>query len=139
VVTALLNALAHCPSGGILVLEDYHVITEPSIHETFSFFLEHLPPALHLVIITRRDPPFSLARLRVRNRLYEVRAADLRFSQEESASLLHQSLPFALSASTLERLYTQSEAIWASVFSSFKSSWTTFALKAALYCFLIMR
>ena len=109
VLTALLNALAQCPSGGILVLEDYHVITEHSIHETISFFLDHLPATLHLIMITRSDPPFSLARLRASNDLYEVRTADLRFSQEETTILLHHSLPFPLEASTIQRLHAQLE------------------------------
>jgi LuxR family maltose regulon positive regulatory protein len=107
VLTALLNALAQCPSQGILVLEDYHVITAPEIQETLSFFLEHLPATLHLIMITRSDPPFSLARLRARNVLYEVRTADLRFSQEETTILLHHSLPFPLEASTIQRLHAQ--------------------------------
>lgn len=109
VLTALLNALAQCPSGGILVLEDYHVITEHSIHKTISFFLDHLPATLHLIMITRSDPPFSLARLRASNDLYEVRTADLRFSQEETSILLQQSLPFPLEASTIQRLHAQLE------------------------------
>src|SRR5713101_1211249 len=109
VLTALLNALAQCPSRGILVLEDYHVITEHSIHETISFFLDHLPANIHLIMITRSDPPFSLARLRASNDLYEVRTADLRFSQEETTILLHQSLPFPLEASTIQRLHAQLE------------------------------
>jgi LuxR family maltose regulon positive regulatory protein len=109
VLTALLNALAQCPSGGILVLEDYHVITSQEIHETISFFLDHLPATLHLIMITRSDPPFSLARLRASNDLYEVRTADLRFSQEETAILLQQSLPFPLEASTIQRLHAQLE------------------------------
>jgi LuxR family maltose regulon positive regulatory protein len=101
-LTILLNALAQCPSGGILVLEDYHVIAEHAIHETVAFFLDHLPVTVHLIIITRSDPPFSLARLRARNLLYEVRTADLRFSQEESAMLLQQVHPFSCRAATLE-------------------------------------
>ncbi len=104
-LTALLNALAHCPAQGILVLEDYHVITAPEIQETLSFFLEHLPPSLHFIIVTRSDPGFSLARLRTRQMLYEIRTADLRFSQEETAILLHHSLPFPLTSEAIQRLH----------------------------------
>lgn len=108
-LTILLNALARCLAGGILILEDYHVITERSIHETVAFFLDHLPTTVHLIIITRSDPPFSLARLRARNLLCEVRTADLRFSQEETAILLQQVLSFPLEAAAIQRLHTQLE------------------------------
>ena len=109
VLTNLLNALAQSPSGGILVLEDYHVIATPQIHETLAFFLAHLPANIHLIMITRSDPPFSLARLRADNDLYEVRTADLRFSQEETALLLQQSLPYPLAAETIQRLHAHVE------------------------------
>ncbi|GCE11173.1 LuxR C-terminal-related transcriptional regulator [Tengunoibacter tsumagoiensis] len=109
VLTTLLNALAQSPIGGILVLEDCHVITEHAIYETISFFLNHLPAPFHLIMITRSDPPFSLARFRTRSALCEVRAADLRFSQEETTILLHHSLPFLLETATIQRLHDQLE------------------------------
>lgn len=108
-LTLLLNALAQAPAGGLLVLEDYHVITEHTIHETLSFFLSHLPATLHLFIITRVDPPFALASLRARHALLEVRTADLRFSQEETALLLHHSLPFPLDTAAVQHLHQQLE------------------------------
>jgi LuxR family transcriptional regulator, maltose regulon positive regulatory protein len=108
-LTVLLNTLAQAPAGGILVLEDYHVITEHTIHETLAFFLNHLAETLHLLMITRSDPPFALARLRARNALIEVRTADLRFSQEETAILLHHSLLFSLDGTIVQRLHTQLE------------------------------
>lgn len=109
---ALLNALTRCSSQGILVLEDFHVITTPQIHETISFFLDHLPATIRLIIITRNDSPLPLVRLRAHNVLHEIRAADLHFSQEEASLLLHQSLPFPLADETLQRLHTQLEG-WA--------------------------
>jgi LuxR family maltose regulon positive regulatory protein len=109
VLNTLLNALTLSLSGGILVLEDYHVIAERAIHETLSFFLDHLPVTFRLVVITRSDPPLPLALLRARNDLHEVRTADLRFSHEEAGALLRQSLPFELSAATLQRLDAQLE------------------------------
>ena len=51
-----------------------------------AFLLEHLPPQLHLVVATRADPPLPLARLRARGELAEVRAADLRFTEQETAA-----------------------------------------------------
>ena len=108
VLTALLNALAQSPSG-ILVLDDYHVVTEQVIHETISFFLSHLPTTFHLVLITRTDPPFSLARLRAQNLLCEIRMAELEFSQEETAALLQQSLLVPLADETVQRIHAHLE------------------------------
>lgn len=108
-LSVFLNALAQAPTGGILVLEDYQVIAEHTIHETLSFFLNHLPEALHVLMLTRADPPFPLASLRARGALIEVRTDDLRFSQEESTILLHHFLPFPLDATLIQRLHAQLE------------------------------
>lgn len=108
-LTVFLNALAQTPGGGILVLEDYQGITEHVIHETLAFFLNHLPETLHLLMITRSDPPFALTSLRARNALVEVRTADLRFSPEETTALLHSSLPFPLNATMIQQLHARLE------------------------------
>ncbi|MDX6365149.1 MAG: hypothetical protein QOK30_225, partial [Nocardioidaceae bacterium] len=86
VLTSLVNDLAVSAEDVVLVLDDYHVIQAPDIHEAMSFLIDHLPPQLRLVIATRSDPPLPLARLRARGQLVEVRAADLRFTEEETAT-----------------------------------------------------
>ncbi|MBO0789371.1 MAG: hypothetical protein J2P36_00230, partial [Ktedonobacteraceae bacterium] len=90
VLTPLLNEMARVGCSGMLILEDYHLITEARIQETLIFFLDHLPENMHVVMLTRSEPPFPLARWRARGELCEVLAADLRFSQEESASFFQQ-------------------------------------------------
>ncbi len=72
VLTMFINDLAELAHGGILVLEDYHVITSPQIHEAVTYLIDHLPATLHLLILTRSDPPLPLARLRVHDDLYET-------------------------------------------------------------------
>ena len=72
---------------GLLVLDDYHLIDAPDVHEAMAFLLDHLPPQLHLVIASRADPPLPLARLRARGELVEVRAADLRFTDRRGRGL----------------------------------------------------
>lgn len=101
-----LTSLAH---GGILVLEDYHVIHVAAIHELMTSLIDHLPLTLHIILITRTDPPFPLARWRASDELREVRAADLHFSDEEISSFLQQALPLPLSSEALQRLETQTE------------------------------
>jgi LuxR family maltose regulon positive regulatory protein len=111
-LTLFINGLAQLSSKAILVLEDYHVITTAQVHETLTFFLDHLSPSLHLIMMTRSDPPLPLARLRARNELNELRAEDLRFSLSETQTFLEQALPFTLPAETISRLADRTEG-WA--------------------------
>ncbi len=74
----LVNEMASLPKPAILVLDDYHVIEERDIHDGISYLLQHLPPTVHVVLVTRVDPPVGLSRLRGRGEILEVRAADLR-------------------------------------------------------------
>ncbi len=108
-LTTFINDLAHIEHRCVLVLEDYHVITSPQIHETLAYLIDHLPVMQHLVILTRSDPSLPLARLRARDDLYELHAADLRFSLAETQSFLQQSLSFALSPAAIERLEARTE------------------------------
>jgi LuxR family maltose regulon positive regulatory protein len=103
-LTVFLNALAQCEQGGILLLDDYHAITSPRIHQTMTFFLAHLPASIHIIIITRSDPPFSLTQLRARNELSDVRSSDLRFSLEETSAFLQQTLPVPLAPEVVQRV-----------------------------------
>ncbi|EFH83191.1 LuxR C-terminal-related transcriptional regulator [Ktedonobacter racemifer] len=91
VLTLLLNLLENekfrpQKSNGeaLLVLDDYHMISDESVHQGLTFLVEHLPAHLHIVIAARHDPPLPLARLRVCQLLLELRADDLRFTSEET-------------------------------------------------------
>lgn len=86
ILTALINDLAQLPDVYAIILDDYHLIEKLAIHEAISFLLEHTPSNLQLVVLTRSDPPFPLARLRARNLITEVRAHDLRFARAEIAA-----------------------------------------------------
>jgi LuxR family maltose regulon positive regulatory protein len=112
VVTALLNELEALPNELVLVFDDYQVIESAPIHESLTFFVSHLPPQLHLVIASRSDPPLLLARLRAQDRLAELRAADLRFTPEESRSFLQEVWGLDLSPDIAAALETRTEG-WA--------------------------
>jgi LuxR family transcriptional regulator, maltose regulon positive regulatory protein len=84
----LINQLAAEPDQVLMVLDDYHLIDAEPVHASLEFLLEHLPPGVRLVLASRADPPLPLARLRARGHLAEIRAADLRFTAEEAATLL---------------------------------------------------
>lgn len=93
---ALLADMSRMVDQLVFVLDDYHLITSPFIHELLAFLIEQSPDALHVVIVTRVDPPLPLARWRAHGHLFEVRSDDLRFSHTETVAFLRQSLPHAL-------------------------------------------
>ena len=93
----------------LLVLDDYHLITLRAIHEGLSFFLAHLPKALHLVISSRSDPPLPLARLRGRGELAELRAEDLRFTEEEARCFITEFPELNLSPDDAKALSIKTE------------------------------
>ena len=120
ILTAVLNEVAALPDdmaarqvvakpGFILILDDYHVIHANAVNMALSFLIEHMPPQMHLVIATREDPPFPLARLRARGQLLELRAADLRFTAAEAAEFLNQVMGLGLSAPDVAALEDRTE------------------------------
>ena len=115
IATILRNNLMRLPTPGILVLDDYHLIATESIHETLAFLYDHLPSTLHLVLITRSDPPLPLARMRVRGELNELREKDLRFTLEETDIFLNQAMGLNLSTQNIIALEARTEGWIASL------------------------
>src|SRR5919106_4547110 len=105
----LVNELAAAPKDVVLVLDDYHVIDAPDIQVGMAYFLDHLPPRMHLVITTRADPALPLARLRARGELHEIRAADLRFTPDEAAAYFNDVLALELGANEIAALEGRTE------------------------------
>ena len=87
-ITTLLNAFSGLDADLVLMLDDFHVIESATIHRQVGYFLDHLPARAHVVIGTRSDPAFPLARMRARGALVEIRASDLRFSADEASTYL---------------------------------------------------
>ncbi len=109
VLTALLNEISALPYDFVVVLDDYHVIDSESVDKMLSFLLNHQPPQLHLVIISRKVPRLPLARLRARSQLIELRASDLRFTAPETADFLNRVMGLALSEENIRALETRTE------------------------------
>ena len=115
ILTTLLNEIAAFPEDFALVLDDYHVMdakpvdASTSVDDGLTFLLEHLPPHMHLVVTTREDPNLPLARLRARDQLTEIRAADLRFTPGEAAVFLNRVMGLNLSAEDVTSLETRTE------------------------------
>ncbi len=108
----LVNELAGAEERLVLILDDYHTITDRGVHEGVEFLLSYLPPSLLLVLASRADPPLPLARLRARQQLVEVRGDDLRFTAEESAALLASVATVPLSQAAVSGLWQRTEG-WA--------------------------
>ncbi len=115
ILTALINEITTISDNLILVLDDYHAIeakpvdASTSVDDALTFMVEHLPSQMHLVIATREDPHLSLAQLRVRGQLTELRAADLRFTPSEAAEFLNQAMGLNLSEKDIAALEARTE------------------------------
>jgi LuxR family maltose regulon positive regulatory protein len=93
----------------VLILDDYHLIQNQDIHSALGFLIEHTPPHLHIIILTRSDPPLELARLRVADHLVEVRMEQLRFSAQEAAAFLQKSAGVQLAETDVVALNERTE------------------------------
>ena len=108
-LTGLINDLDEFPDHFLLALDDYHVIHARPVHAAVAFLLEHLPQRMHLVLLTRSDPPLPLARLRARGQLVEIRLDDLRFTPSEAAAFFDQVMGVKLSAADTAALEQRTE------------------------------
>jgi LuxR family maltose regulon positive regulatory protein len=108
-LTGLINEITTVPGPFALVLDDYHAITAQPIHDALTFLLDNLPPHMHLVLSSRADPPWPLARMRARREVTELRANDLRFTPTEVAAFLNDVKGLGLSARDIDTLDTRTE------------------------------
>ncbi len=108
-LTTVLNELAAAPGEVWLVLDDYHLVDNHDVGKGMTFLLEHLPPHVHVALITRADPDVPLARWRVRGELVEIRAADLRFTSDEAAAYLNEATGQRLAAGDVALLEERTE------------------------------
>lgn len=88
----LLNDLEQIEKPFILALDDVHMIHEQLIFDLLNELVRHPSPAMHLLLITRRDPPLQIATLRACRQITEIRTRDLRFSSADTAGFLTKML-----------------------------------------------
>lgn len=109
ILTSLINDLDIAHKEIILVLDDYHFISSPAVHEAVAFLLEHCPNTFHLIMATRSDPPLPLTRLRARGQTVELRANDLSFTEPEAAQFLNDVMGLCLDAGSVAVLKERTE------------------------------
>ena len=105
----IINEIDRHATPFILVLDDFHTIQAQPILEMISYLLDHVPTKMHLVLLSRTDPPLPLSRLRVRNQLAEIRADQLRFTRDEIAYFLNEVMGLRLSADDIAAMETKTE------------------------------
>ncbi|MFN2134524.1 MAG: NACHT domain-containing protein, partial [Candidatus Promineifilaceae bacterium] len=106
---SLINELAALPQSVCLVLDDYHEIRQNDIHELVAGLIRYPLPALHLVLATRHDLPFSLTRLRGAEKMTEIRVRDLRFTDDEAQEYMRQMLDLDIEPDLVAKLVERTE------------------------------
>ena len=112
---SLANELAAITETSFLILDDFHAVNAVEIYEAVHFLVENLPvgmSGLRLMISTRNDPPWPMARLRTRGQIFELRAQDLRFTQQESKVFLNDVMRLQLKPEEINELGNRTEG-WA--------------------------
>ncbi len=112
-LTALLAELINLVAEGredlLVILDDYHLITEPQVHTTLTYLIEHLPAQLRIIVATRADPAVPLAQLRARKQVLEVRTDQLRCTPEETKAFLHEVMGLSLPDETIQEMTARTE------------------------------
>ena len=111
-LTALINDLAGIKGDFVIVLDDYHLIESQQVHEGITYLLEHMPVHMHMLILSRADPPLPLARFRGKGTVLEIGADELRFSLEDAASLFKELKAPEISTENIHALNERTEG-WA--------------------------
>jgi LuxR family transcriptional regulator, maltose regulon positive regulatory protein len=109
IVATLINDLADVEDDVYLILEDYHWLANPEIHEAVAFFLKRAPSHCHVLLTTRTEPPLPLASLRAQNLLLEIDAAAFRFDLQETQTFVETEKPGTLVPSEVRLLHEKTE------------------------------
>jgi LuxR family maltose regulon positive regulatory protein len=109
VLTSLVNDLVQLSAPILLILDDYHLVRDPEIHNSISTLIDHGPNEFHILILSRTDPPLPLALLRSRGQLLEIRLTDLRFTNEEATVYLNHGMRLSLPESDVDTLNAKTE------------------------------
>ncbi len=108
-LTVLINEISVQSEPIVLVLDDLHIIHAKPVLDALGFLLEHIPPELHLILLSRSDPPLPLARMRARNQVLDVRAEHMRFDPQEVTAFLQDVMDLRLSAGDIAMVEARTE------------------------------
>lgn len=110
-IIQLMNEIAESELSLILVLDDFHAISEFSrfILASMDYFLTNLPRNLHLVITSRIQLPFSITKIQAKGQVNEFSITDLRFSLAETTCFLNEQIGLELSQNDILTLHNRVE------------------------------
>jgi LuxR family transcriptional regulator, maltose regulon positive regulatory protein len=108
-LTGLINEITGADTDFLLVIDDYHVIESPEVHTALAFFLDHMPPRMHVALGSPADPLLPIARMRARGEVLELRAGDLRFTPDEASDFLRSMTGLGLQQSDVAALEQRTE------------------------------
>ncbi|MDA3893661.1 MAG: LuxR C-terminal-related transcriptional regulator [Salinivirgaceae bacterium] len=109
IINLLINDIIGIDQDFILVLDDFHLISNPEIFNAISYLFEYLPQNIHVAIISRSDPNLPIAKLRSQHQLIEFRSADLSFTSNDIAVLFKKKIKTKLSADNIRSLELKTE------------------------------
>lgn len=105
----LLNEIAATQERILLVLDDYHNVSNSDIDSSVSFLIERMPETLRLIVSTREEPRLPLPRWRSLERVVEIGADELRFSYEEAVVFFRQTMGLSIDARSARTLENRTE------------------------------
>ncbi len=109
VLPLLIRTLSSLEDDYYLVLDDYHMVTSPEVHDCVSYLFHHMPHNMHVVIATRHAIPFPLSRYRVRNDLVEISSVDLTFTETETKEFFEETFGIELTTGQAQSLTDRME------------------------------
>lgn len=109
---AIADACFDLESDLLIILDDAHTAISRDMLDMLTSMVRLMPPHVHLIVLSRLDIPASLARLRAQGQMLELRAADLRFTREETSALLDVMAPDQSTPEAIDFLLDQSDG-WA--------------------------
>ncbi|MFN2234027.1 MAG: LuxR family transcriptional regulator, partial [Anaerolineales bacterium] len=111
-LTALITKITAMSERVILILDDLQTITEDQILDGLFYLLENLhpgPQGMHIIIASRSDPPWPLARLRAGDQITEIRSKDLSFTLDETTTFINGVMGLSLSPGEITELDQRTE------------------------------
>lgn len=108
-LTLLINDISAFRKHFTLTIDDYQAINNPAVHNLLAFLLENQPPLMHLVILSREDPPLPIARWRARGQVNDIRQQDLRFTGVEANYFLNGIMALDLEEGEVTSLQQRTE------------------------------